>query len=111
MTTENQDTSTPPPSKNLQQQYQETLLKTGIQAAELLSELIGLKLMPDPRAKELADVALEVIKIVNSTPIGVQTLEANSNKQQTQNQSLPDPTTSETPKKSSTRQTRTKSQK
>lgn len=56
----------PNPSKTLQQEYQEALLKTGIQAANLLHELIELKIMPDPRAKEMADVAVEVLKIVNS---------------------------------------------
>jgi hypothetical protein len=54
--------------KTLQQQYQESLLKSGIQAANLLKELIELKIMPDPRAKEMADVALEVIKLINSAP-------------------------------------------
>jgi len=56
------------PSKTLQQEYQESLLKSGIQAAKLLNELIELKLMPDPRAKEMVDVALEVIKIIHSAP-------------------------------------------
>jgi hypothetical protein len=67
---ENQDdqNQTPTPSKTLQQEYQETLLKSGIQAANLLNELIELKLMPDPRAKEMADVALELIKLINSAP-------------------------------------------
>lgn len=59
-------TSTPP--KTLQQEYQEALLKSGIQSAKLLNELIELKLMPDPRAKEMADLALEVIKIIHSAP-------------------------------------------
>jgi hypothetical protein len=63
----NQD-STPPLPKTLQQEYQEVLLKSGIQAANLLKELIELKIMPDPRAKEMADVALEVIKLINSAP-------------------------------------------
>ena len=45
----------------LQQQYQEALLKSGIQSANLLTELIELKMMPDPRAKEMAEVALEVL--------------------------------------------------
>jgi hypothetical protein len=52
----------------LQQEYQEALLKSGIQAAKLLNELIELKLMPDPRAKEMADVALEVINLINAAP-------------------------------------------
>jgi hypothetical protein len=52
----------------LQQEYQEALLKSGIQAANLLTELIDLKIMPDPRAKEIADVALQVIKLINSAP-------------------------------------------
>lgn len=56
------------PSKTLQQEYQEALLKSGIQAANLLAELIDLKIMPDPRAKEMADIALEVIKLINSAP-------------------------------------------
>lgn len=56
------------PSKTIQQEYQEALLKSGIQAAKLLNELIELKLMPDPRAKEMADLALEVIKIIHSAP-------------------------------------------
>jgi hypothetical protein len=55
-------------SKPLQQEYQEALLKSGIQAANLLTELIELKIMPDPRAKEIADVALQVIKLINSAP-------------------------------------------
>lgn len=42
------------------------MLKSGIQAANLLNELIELKIMPDPRAKEMADIALEVIKLINS---------------------------------------------
>jgi hypothetical protein len=59
---------TPAPPKTLQQEYQEALLKSGIQAANLLTELIELKIMPDPRAKEIADVALQVIKLINSAP-------------------------------------------
>jgi hypothetical protein len=68
MTTENQSdqNQAPTPPKTLQQEYQEALLKSGIQAANLLTELIELKIMPDPRAKEMADVALEVIKLINS---------------------------------------------
>jgi len=64
---ENQDdqNQTPNSAKSLQQEYQEALLKSGIQAANLLKELIELKIMPDPRAKEMADVALEVIKLIN----------------------------------------------
>jgi hypothetical protein len=58
----------PAPSKTLQEEYQEALLKSGIQAANLLTELIELKIMPDPRAKEIADVALQVIKLINSAP-------------------------------------------
>ncbi len=53
-------------SKTLHEEYQEALLKSGIQAANLLNELIELKLMPDPRAKELAEVALEVIRLANT---------------------------------------------
>jgi hypothetical protein len=70
MTTENQSdqNQTPTPPKTLQQEYQEALLKSGIQAANLLTELIDLKIMPDPRAKEIADVALQVIKLINSAP-------------------------------------------
>jgi hypothetical protein len=58
----------PAPSKTLQEEYQEAFLKSGIQAANLLTELIELKIMPDPRAKEIADVALQVIKLINSAP-------------------------------------------
>jgi hypothetical protein len=67
---ENQDdqNQTPTPAKTLQEEYQEALLKSGIQAANLLTELIDLKIMPDPRAKEMADIALEVIKLINSAP-------------------------------------------
>lgn len=65
---ENQNDQNKTPSKTLQQEYQEALLKSGIQAASLLNELIELKIMPDPRAKEMADVALEVIKLINSAP-------------------------------------------
>ncbi|WP_414553025.1 hypothetical protein [Anabaena sp. CCY 0017] len=65
---ENQNEQNPIPSKTLQQEYQEALLKSGIQAANLLNELIELKIMPDPRAKEMADVALEMIKLINSAP-------------------------------------------
>ena len=70
MTTENQSdqNQTPTPPKTLQQEYQEALLKSGIQAANLLTELIDLKIMPDPRAKEMADIALQVIKLINSAP-------------------------------------------
>ncbi len=68
MENENDLNQTPTPSKNLQQEYKEALLKSGIQAANLLKELIELKIMPDPRAKEMADVALEVIKLINSAP-------------------------------------------
>jgi len=70
MTTENQSdqNQAPTPPKTLQQEYQEALLKSGIQAANLLTELIDLKIMPDPRAKEMADIALEVIKLINSAP-------------------------------------------
>jgi hypothetical protein len=66
----NQDL-TPTYPKSLQQEYQEALLKSGIQAANLLTELIELKIMPDPRAKEMADIALEVIKLINSAPIEI----------------------------------------
>ncbi|MGB5969843.1 MAG: hypothetical protein WBG70_16130 [Spirulinaceae cyanobacterium] len=62
-------TPTSPAQKTLQEEYQEALLKTGIQAANLLTELIDLKIMPDPRAKEMADVAIEVIKLVNNKNI------------------------------------------
>ncbi len=55
-------------SQTLQQEYQESLLKSGIQAAKFLSEIIELKIMPDPRAKEMADVALELLKLINSAP-------------------------------------------
>ena len=48
--------------------YLQSAVKSGIQAANLLTELIELKIMPDPRAKEMADVALEVIKLINSAP-------------------------------------------
>jgi len=58
----------PNPAKTLQEEYQEALLKSGIQAANLLTELIDLKIMPDPRGKEMADIALEVIKLINSAP-------------------------------------------
>lgn len=53
---------------SLQQDYQKALLNSGIQAAKLLSELMALRIMPDPRAKDMADVALEVIRLINSTP-------------------------------------------
>ncbi len=56
-------------AKSLQQAYQEALLQSGIQAAKLLGELIDLKMMPDPRARETAEVALEVLRLVNSTSI------------------------------------------
>ncbi|HBE18108.1 MAG TPA: hypothetical protein DEG17_08430 [Cyanobacteria bacterium UBA11149] len=59
---------TPTSPKTLPQEYQEALLKSGIQAAKFLTELIDLKIMPDPRAKEMADVALELIKLINSAP-------------------------------------------
>ena len=65
---QNDQNPTPTPSKTLQEEYQEALLKSGIQAANLLTELIELKIMPDPRAKEMADIALEVIKLINSAP-------------------------------------------
>jgi hypothetical protein len=65
---QNDENPTPTPSQTLQQEYQEALLKSGIQAAKFLTELIDLKIMPDPRAKEMADVALEVIKLINSAP-------------------------------------------
>jgi len=68
MENQNDQDQTQTPSKTLQQEYQKVLLKCGIQAANLLNELIELKLMPDPRAKEMADVALEVIKLINSAP-------------------------------------------
>jgi len=68
METQYDQNKTSVPSKTLQQEYQEALLKSGIQAAKLLNELIELKLMPDPRAKEMADLALEVIKIIHSAP-------------------------------------------
>ncbi len=82
MTTENQtdQTPTPTPSKTLQQEYQEALLKSGIQAAKLLNELIELKLMPDPRAKEMVDVALEVIKIIHSAPEEIVNFKENNDK-------------------------------
>ena len=68
MENETDQNQTPNPSKTLQEDYQEALLKSGIQAAILLKELIELKIMPDPRAKEMADVALEVLKLINSAP-------------------------------------------
>jgi hypothetical protein len=68
MENKNDQNQTLTPSKTLQQEYQEALLKSGIQAANLLTELIDLKIMPDPRAKEMADIALEVIKLINSAP-------------------------------------------
>ena len=46
--------------------YKAALLKSGIEAASLLTELMELKMMPDPRAKEMAEVAVEVLKLVNS---------------------------------------------
>ncbi|MGB3694850.1 MAG: hypothetical protein WA865_21930 [Spirulinaceae cyanobacterium] len=66
MVKKEEQTSPQPAQKTQQEEYQEALLKTGIQAANLLTELIDLKIMPDPRAKEMADVAIEVIKLVNS---------------------------------------------
>jgi hypothetical protein len=68
MENQNDVIQTPETSKNLQQEYQEALLKSGINAANFLNEIIELKLMPDPRAKEMADVALELIKIINCAP-------------------------------------------
>jgi len=68
MEDQNDQNQTPTTAKTLQQEYQEALLKSGVQAANLLTELIGLKIMPDPRAKEMADVAVEVIKLINSAP-------------------------------------------
>jgi mRNA-degrading endonuclease toxin of MazEF toxin-antitoxin module len=68
MENQNDEIQTPETSKSLQQQYQEALLKSGINAASFLNEIMELKLMPDPRAKEMADVALELIKIINCTP-------------------------------------------
>jgi hypothetical protein len=68
MENQSDQNQTPAPPKTLQQEYQEALLKSGIQAANLLTELIDLKIMPDPRAKEIADVALQVIKLINSAP-------------------------------------------
>ena len=67
--------STPAESSALPQAYQEAVLKCGIQAADLLTELIGLKLMPDPRAKEMADVALEVLKLLKDSPAALQNLD------------------------------------
>lgn len=58
--------------KTLQREYQKALLKSGVHAANLLSELLELKIMPDPRAKEMADVALEVIKLINAAPLVLQ---------------------------------------
>jgi len=51
----NQENQNPTPtySKTLKQEYQEALLKSGIEAAKLLNELIELKLMPDPRVNLL----------------------------------------------------------
>ena len=68
MEDQNDQNQTPTTAKTLQQEYQEALLKSGIQAANLLTELIELKIMPDPRAKKIADVALQVIKLINSAP-------------------------------------------
>jgi hypothetical protein len=68
MENQSDQNQTPTTAKTLQQEYQEALLKSGIQAANLLTELIDLKIMPDPRAKEMADIALEVIKLINSAP-------------------------------------------
>ena len=58
------------PSESLQETYHDAMLRSGIQAANLLTELIELKLMPDPRAKEMAEVAIEVLKLVNNSPMG-----------------------------------------
>lgn len=60
---------------SLQQEYQEAILRSGIQAAKLLSELMALGIMPDPRAKDMADVALEVMRLINSTPLMLQSAE------------------------------------
>jgi hypothetical protein len=68
---ENQNDQNQTPAKTLQQEYQEALLTSGIQAAKFLNEIIELKIMPDPRAKEMADVALELIKLINSAPAEV----------------------------------------
>lgn len=60
--------ATPISTESLQQEYQKALLETGIRASKLLSELIDLKMMPEPRAKETAEVALEALKLIDSTP-------------------------------------------
>ncbi len=68
MENQNDQNQLPIHSEILQQEYQEVLLKSGIQAAKFLNEIIELKIMPDPRAKEMADVALELLKLINSAP-------------------------------------------
>lgn len=79
MENQNDPNQTPTLTKTLQQEYQEALLKSGIQAANLLTELIELKIMPDPRAKEMADVALELIKLINSAPERIVRLKGEGN--------------------------------
>ena len=78
--TANGQSPTPNPvdNKPLPEQYQEAVLKSGIQAANLLTELIELKLMPDPRAKEMADVAVEVLKLLKDSPAMQPAIEAST---------------------------------
>lgn len=75
METQNSRDQPPSFSNSLGQAYQEALLRSGIQAAKLLSELMALGIMPDPRAKDMADVALEVMRLINSTSLMSQSAE------------------------------------
>lgn len=56
----------PPSSVPTVEAYQETLLGAAIKAATLLDELMELSIIPDPRVKDAADVALQLVALMNT---------------------------------------------
>ncbi|MEQ9368538.1 MAG: hypothetical protein RIG63_05825 [Coleofasciculus chthonoplastes F3-SA18-01] len=65
-TTNKNENQSPPPNTPKQQsfdtpedKYREALLNAATKAANLLGELMELSLIPDPRAKEAAEIALK----------------------------------------------------
>ncbi|MEL6814408.1 MAG: hypothetical protein AAFP03_06290 [Cyanobacteria bacterium J06598_3] len=56
----------PPSSVPTIEAYQKTLLGAAIKAATLLDELMELSIIPDPRVKDAADVALQLVALMNT---------------------------------------------
>ena len=64
-----EDSSLPDPSV---EQYEKAVLGAAIKAANLLDELMGLSIIPDPRVKDAADVALGLVALMNEQNRGIQ---------------------------------------